>query len=113
MSQALFQGDIFSRVTRGEAAQSHDEVRESVRHHLENLLNALQGRDDLPAHFREVTRSLATYGLHGFNSANLESHNERHKIMGSIKKAIQLFEPRLEQVEIEDHGIIHPFILTF
>lgn len=104
---------IFDRIVYQTESFSFEEMLEHVRRDLENLLNAMQGIENLPSYYEHIPTSLATYGLHGFNSVNLESHTERSRLMQSIKKTIQRFEPRLTDVHIEDHGVIHPFILTF
>ncbi len=109
----IVQANIFDRILEGHGNFSLSDIKESVRCDLENLLNAMQGRDDLPKHYTELSKSLATYGLNGFNTANLESHGERQRLLMSIKRTINNFEPRLERVEVEDQGIIHPFILRF
>ncbi len=104
---------IFDRIIHKTDKFSTDEICECIRRDLENLMNAMQGISDLPPYYQELSSSLAVYGLSGFNAANLESHAERSRLLESIKKTILKFEPRLEQVQIEDLGIVHPFILQF
>ena len=113
MSSEFFQASVIDRLCGSESAVSLGEIRESVRSDLESLLNSQQGRNDIPEYFEEVQNSIATYGLNNFNSINLEAFDERQKLLRSIKRTIELFEPRLEKVDISDKEIIHPFILQF
>lgn len=113
MSRDLFQSSILDRLCGTESAVSIEYMRESVRRDLENLLNAFQGRNDIPSYFTEVHRSLALYGLNNFNNANLEAFEERQRLLMSIQRAISLFEPRLEQVRVDDEGVVDHFILKF
>ncbi|MBD3317602.1 MAG: type VI secretion system baseplate subunit TssE [Chitinivibrionales bacterium] len=87
------------------------EVCESVRSHLECLLNSRQGRDDIPPWFVELSESLATYGIGNIDNVDLEDQEERRELIKSIHRAIALFEPRLDEVSVIDKGIEHPFVL--
>lgn len=104
---------IFDRIVHGSDRFTFEEHCEFIRRDLENMFNAVQGWDNLPPYYKELSTSLATYGLRGFNSANLESHTERLKLLSSIKKTIEVFEPRLKDVQVTDLGIEHEFILRF
>ncbi len=104
---------LFNKIVKKKTSISLHELQEFIRRDLEDLLNTMQGRDDLPSYYPELCSSLATYGLSGFNSANLESHSERHRLLRSIKRVIETFEPRLQNVVIEDLGMMSTFVLHF
>ncbi len=104
---------FLDKISTKSADASVTELREMIRCDLEDLLNTMQGRDDVPAWFSNLNKSLAAYGLHGFNSANLEDRQERRNLISAIKSAIVQFEPRLHSVMVVDQGVLHPFVLRF
>jgi type VI secretion system lysozyme-like protein len=112
MTENEFKNSFIDRLCGASITSSIEAVREMVRRDLEDLLNARQGRCDIPSWFMEVRRSFA-YGLGDFESTNLESANDRQRLLNTIKSTIAFFEPRLQNVVVTDSGIIHPFILHF
>ena len=112
MAQENFTNGFIDRLCGASVTSSIEEVRETVRKDLENLLNARQGRNDIPPWFTEVRRSIA-YGLGDFESTNLESANDRQNLLKKIRNTIAEFEPRLQSVTVTDSRIMHPFVLHF
>jgi type VI secretion system protein ImpF len=86
-------------VNRG---QSLRELEGAVARDLEALLNTRQETlDELPAEFKEVNRSLITYGLPDFTALSLLSLADRTRILRSVESAIARFEPRLQRVRVQ------------
>ena len=80
---------------------SLDELKGSVAHHIESLLNArVTFTDERLAGFSECQRSVLTYGLNDFAGLSLASHDDRTTICNSIRRAIERHERRLKQVEV-------------
>ena len=80
---------------------SLDELKATVAHHIESLLNArITFTDDRLAGFEECQRSVLTYGLNDFAGLSLASHDDRQTICKSIQRAIERHERRLKQVEV-------------
>lgn len=81
---------------------SLDELKGSVAHHIESLLNArITFTDERLAGFNECQRSVLTYGLNDFAGLSLASHDDRQTICNSIRRAIERHERRLKQVEVK------------
>ena len=73
----------------------------SVARDLEALLNSRQETlKELPSEFKEVSRSLLTYGLPDFTSFSLLTQDDRLRIRRSVEDAINTFEPRLLRVRV-------------
>ncbi len=101
MDQA-FLPSVLDRLSSLQASADLNLIQEQVRRDLEDLLNSQQGRDDIPSHFKELKNSLVRYGIQGFNRTNLESFEERNRLIANIKRVIGIFEPRLENVEVNE-----------
>jgi type VI secretion system protein ImpF len=76
-------------------------LERSVARDLEALLNSRQeSLQELPSEFKEVSRSLLTYGLPDFTSFSLLTQEDRLRIRRSVEDAINRFEPRLLRVRV-------------
>jgi type VI secretion system protein ImpF len=76
-------------------------LERSVARDLEALLNSRQETlQELPSEFKEVSRSLLTYGLPDFTSFSLLTQEDRSRIRRSVEDAINRFEPRLLRVRV-------------
>lgn len=76
-------------------------LERSVARDLEALLNSRQETlQELPSEFKEVSRSLLTYGLPDFTSFSLLTQEDRLRIRRSVEDAINRFEPRLLRVRV-------------
>jgi type VI secretion system protein ImpF len=76
-------------------------LERSVARDLEALLNSRQETlQELPSEFKEVNRSLLTYGLPDFTSFSLLTQEDRNRIRRGVEDAINNFEPRLLRVRV-------------
>jgi type VI secretion system protein ImpF len=76
-------------------------LKEAVRRDLEWLLNARLTSESVSDELPEVSKSLASYGLPDLTSANVHDSDGRDDLRRAIEKAVTVFEPRLEGVEVE------------
>ena len=76
------------------------QLKESVKRDLENLLNTRQVVDEVPADLKELSHSLAAYGLPDFTNISIHNPQDYYKLQRAIENAIALFEPRLEEVTV-------------
>lgn len=77
------------------------QVKAFVIRDLENLLNSRRNITQLPAEFRELENSVATYGLRDFTAENTDSQKVRRAIRKDVERTIARFEPRLKNVKVE------------
>jgi type VI secretion system protein ImpF len=81
--------------------------RASVRGDLEWLLNTRMIDDDLHAGIREVEESVYCYGLPDFSQMDLHpatNEMDQDHLAAMIKRAIDIFEPRLVEVDVSIAG---------
>ncbi len=71
---------------------------DAVRRDLEDLLNTRQSHQGMPAEFKELLDSVATYGLPDFTSIDSKQSGQRKAIGKIIEGIINKFEPRLRDV---------------
>jgi type VI secretion system protein ImpF len=76
-------------------------LKDAVRRDLEWLLNARITSESASEELPEVSKSLAAYGLPDLTSANVHDPDGRDDLRRAIEKAVTVFEPRLEGVEVE------------
>lgn len=96
--------------------QTVRQLKRSVASDLEALLNTRRSLllEEVPSDFSEINRSLLSYGLPDFTSANLTSEDDRSRIRRSLERAIAAFEPRLDRVRVTvDHPEKHDRALRF
>jgi type VI secretion system lysozyme-like protein len=77
--------------------------RAQVEHDLECLLNTRRICDILPESQREVARSIYFYGLEDLSRFSLigeRTEQERGRLAASIRRTIEIFEPRIRGVEV-------------
>ena len=90
--------------TSGDSAQqrllSARQIKALVVRDLENLLNSRRSIAALPAEFRELQNSVATYGLKDFTALSADSTTVQNAILKDVEKAIARFEPRLKNVKV-------------
>lgn len=79
---------------------SVDLMKRNLLRDLEKLLNTREGGDPLGPPYEELERSVYTYGLPDFASMAAESARTPSRLLRSIEKEIELFEPRLSNVRI-------------
>ena len=81
-------------------ARSLRDFKQAVRRDLEWLLNTRQTPDGVPAGLKELTNSLASYGLPDFSGVSIKSTSERNQVRLAVEQAVTLFEPRLRDVSV-------------
>lgn len=75
-------------------------IRQSVRRDLENLLNAKVQWHVWPESYKELDKSLLSYGLPDFSSMAMDSLDGRQALCRRIEETIRRFEPRFIDVEV-------------
>ncbi|MCI0335947.1 MAG: type VI secretion system baseplate subunit TssE [Acidobacteria bacterium] len=81
-------------------AKTLRDLKDSVRRDLEWLLNTRQVVGGIPEGLRELSRSLAAYGLPDFTSISIKSPADQLRTQRALEAAISAFEPRLEDVTV-------------
>ncbi|NSL57084.1 type VI secretion system baseplate subunit TssE [Uliginosibacterium aquaticum] len=80
---------------------SVDELKESVAHDLESLLNSRAALfSDSFERFPESHRSVASYGMGDFVGLSLANPADRDLICRTLERTIAHHEPRLRQVDV-------------
>jgi type VI secretion system protein ImpF len=74
--------------------------RSAVKRDLEWLLNTIQTVEAVPESYKELRDSLYFYGLPDITSVTLESGQDEQRLVRSLEKAIEKFEPRLARVQV-------------
>src|SRR5205085_12148684 len=77
-------------------AKSLRQLKQSVRRDLEWLLNTRQTVGGAPPDLKELSNSLAAYGLPDFSNLSTESADDQKRMQREIEDAVRIFEPRLE-----------------
>ena len=97
--------DPESEGTSWRRGYSIDQVIESVRNDLEDLLNTHRTVLDIPEEFVEVRQSIVAYGLRDPASFETEGPSAAQRICAEIEESIARSEPRLTEVRaIPLHG---------
>jgi type VI secretion system protein ImpF len=79
-------------------SRSIEDLKQSVKRDLEWLLNTRQNVADFPSGLKELTRSLALYGLPDFSAFSVKRPSDQVRLQRILEMAISEFEPRLENV---------------
>ena len=90
--------DPDSMGTRAQPGYTLSQIVESVHKDLEDLLNTRRSVEVVGAHFVELARSVATFGLPDLTSVAGSTLGKQEAIGHLIEKAIELHEPRLRNV---------------
>ena len=77
------------------------QVKESVRRDLEDLLNTRRCCASWSPELDALNHSLVHYGLKDFSGSSLGSPDEQELFRRDIQDAIRLYEPRLSQVVVK------------
>ena len=77
------------------------DLKTAVKRDLEWLLNTRQVVGGIPDELKETSHSLAAFGLPDFTGVSLKSVAEQVTVRRTIERAISLFEPRLENVQVQ------------
>lgn len=81
---------------------SLQELRQSIAHDLEDLLNNRMTRlDQTEEHYPGIKNSILQFGIIDFVGLSTANPTDRDKICRSIEQSISAHEPRLKQVKVE------------
>ncbi|MCI0391508.1 MAG: type VI secretion system baseplate subunit TssE [Acidobacteria bacterium] len=89
-----------SRETPASRSQSLIDLKQAVKRDLEWLLNARQVVGGVPPELKELSRSLAAYGLPDFTAVSVKSPADQMRMQRALEMAISAFEPRLENITV-------------
>jgi type VI secretion system protein ImpF len=89
-----------SRETPRTHYQVLNELKQSVRRDLENLLNTRWRCVSWPPNLDEVENSLANYGIPDFTSCNMGALRYREELCRIIEIVIRNYEPRFKTVRV-------------
>jgi type VI secretion system protein ImpF len=81
-------------------AESVRQLKASLRHDLEWLLNTRRIPSPAPESFEELQRSLYHFGFPDITSLSRDSRDVRTRLMRQVEDTITTFEPRLESVRV-------------
>jgi type VI secretion system protein ImpF len=81
-------------------SKSIEDLKQSVKRDLEWLLNTRQNAAGVPAGLKELTNSLAAYGLPDFSTFSVKNSSDQARMQRILERAISSFEPRLENVMV-------------
>jgi len=81
-------------------AQSVRQLKASLRHDLEWLLNTRRTPVEAPDSLAELQQSLYHYGLPDMGAFSINSPKDQSRLTWLLESAIATFEPRLEAVKV-------------
>jgi type VI secretion system protein ImpF len=94
-------------------AQTVRKAREALRRDLEWLLNTRAFPEEIEEELEYTNASMFTYGVPDFSACSATSAQTRQRLERALKRALDLFEPRLSAVTVEasppdkgDRGIL-------
>ncbi len=100
-----FRSTLFDRLIPDYEEQlkglSIQELRESVAHDLEDLLNSRMAKLEQIDDFPLVKKSILQFGIIDFVGLSTANPADRDKICQSIEQSIAAHEPRLTQIKVE------------
>jgi len=88
--------------------ESVELLERNVLRHLEHLLNTRQVSDPAGSSHENLARSLYNYGLLDFSNLSADSAQTPDEVRRLIKESIELFEPRLTDVQVVDPNADDP-----
>jgi type VI secretion system protein ImpF len=101
---------VLDRLQDDEPNQSRDvpksrsdtlvDLKQSIRHDLENLLNSRRRGVTWPAHLTELARSLVNYGLPDLTGLDTATADSREELRRTLETVIRTFEPRFKSVRV-------------
>lgn len=100
-----FRSTLFDRLIPEHEDQirglSIQELRETVAHDLEDLLNSRIAKIEDIADFPLVKKSIIQFGIIDFVGLSTANPTDRDKICQSIEQSIAAHDPRLTQIKVE------------
>jgi type VI secretion system protein ImpF len=88
------------------------ELKQNIRHDLENLLNTRRRCKSWPENLSELEVSLVNYGVPDLAGAALGSAEGREEFRRIFETVVRLFEPRFARVSVEMLGNADPLDRT-
>jgi type VI secretion system protein ImpF len=76
-------------------------VRQSLKRDLEDLLNTRFRCVSWPPELNQLDDSLINYGIPDFTAASLSAADDSDILVTALRRAIELFEPRLTDVRVK------------
>lgn len=101
---------------RANRFQSLQDLKRCVSRDLELMLNTKRELlVEVPDEFKEVRRSIVSYGLPDFTAYTISNRQDRRRVELSIRQAIESHEQRLRDVRVilEDQGKAVDRVLRF
>src|SRR5262249_17609707 len=89
-----------SREAPASRSQSLGDLKQAVKRDLEWLLNARQVVGGVPPEYKELSRSLAAYGLPDFTAVSVKSPADQMRMQRALEMAISAFETRLGNISV-------------
>ncbi len=83
---------------------SVEDLKRNLLRDLESLLNTRETGSPATAPWVEVEQSIYNYGLPDFASMSADASTTPARLLRSIEREIELFEPRLSEVRISRSG---------
>jgi len=77
------------------------ELKQSVRHDLENLLNTRWRCVQWPPDLDALDVSLVNYGIPDFTGASMGTPSSREQLRQVVEQVIRKFEPRFKSVRVK------------
>lgn len=84
--------------------QRIEELRQSIRRDLENLLNTRFRVLECPDHLHEMDDTILNYGLPDLATINMIDPASRQRFCRYLSSTIQRFEPRFKNVKVYHVG---------
>jgi type VI secretion system protein ImpF len=81
-------------------SESVRQLKRSLRHDLEWLLNTRRIPTPAPESFQELQRSLYNFGFPDITSMGRDSRDVRIRLLRQVEETIATFEPRLARVKV-------------
>ncbi|HEX5574679.1 MAG TPA: type VI secretion system baseplate subunit TssE, partial [Gemmatimonadales bacterium] len=81
-------------------SESVRQLKNSLRHDLEWLLNTRRNPAAAPESFEELRRSLYNFGFPDITSLGRDSREVRVRLLREVEETIATFEPRLAGVKV-------------
>jgi len=78
-----------------------EEVRQSIRRDLENLMNTRWRCVSWPDDLTELEQSVVRYGIPDVAGANLASETGRREFLKLVEETIRTYEPRFKSVRVQ------------
>jgi type VI secretion system protein ImpF len=76
------------------------DLKQALRHDLENLLNSRRRGVPWPVHLTELSRSLVNYGLPDLTGLDAATTESREELRRTLETVIRTFEPRFKTVRV-------------